>query len=192
MKTKQWLQSFVAFAVVALVAAGCANQMEPAKKAIADIEAAVAAAGDDATKYIPDEVQRGQRQGCEPQGAVRQEGLQGRGRRGPGGTGAGAGAGSQRSRQEDRDRWMRERGSGASLAASFRRPSPRSRAASTYCRSRRSCLPGWTRRRSTSIKTGLAEANSMWTQATAGPVVGRPGAGGRPWRADQDAHGRAC
>ena len=56
MKTKQWLQSFVAFAVVALVAAGCANQMEPAKKAIADIEAAVAAAGDDAAKYIPDEV----------------------------------------------------------------------------------------------------------------------------------------
>ena len=56
MKSKQWLQSFVAFAVVALVAAGCANQMEPAKKAIADIEAAVAAAGDDAAKYIPDEV----------------------------------------------------------------------------------------------------------------------------------------
>ncbi len=56
MKTKQWLQSFVAFAVVALVAAGCANQMEPATKAIADIETAVAAAGDDAAKYIPDEV----------------------------------------------------------------------------------------------------------------------------------------
>jgi hypothetical protein len=56
MKSKQWLQSFVAFSVVALVAAGCANQMEPAKKAIADIEAAVSAAGDEAVKYVPDEV----------------------------------------------------------------------------------------------------------------------------------------
>jgi hypothetical protein len=56
MKSRQWLQSFLTLAVVALVATGCANQMEPAKKAIADIEAAVAAAGDDAVKYAPDEV----------------------------------------------------------------------------------------------------------------------------------------
>lgn len=56
MKSRQWLQSCVAFAVMALVVAGCANQMEPAKKAIADIEAAVSAAGEDAIKYVPDEV----------------------------------------------------------------------------------------------------------------------------------------
>jgi hypothetical protein len=57
MKSRQWLRSFVAFAVAALVVAGCANQKEPAQKAIADIEAAVAAAGDDAMKYVPDDVQ---------------------------------------------------------------------------------------------------------------------------------------
>ncbi len=35
---------------------GCSNQMEPAKKAIAGIEAAVAAAGTDAQRYIPDDL----------------------------------------------------------------------------------------------------------------------------------------
>ena len=57
MKAKQWLQGFFVFAIAAFVVAGCANQMEPAQKAIADIEAAIAAAGDDAAKYVPDEVQ---------------------------------------------------------------------------------------------------------------------------------------
>ena len=43
--------------LAAFAIAGCANKMAPAQKAIADIEAAVAAAGEDATKYIPAEVQ---------------------------------------------------------------------------------------------------------------------------------------
>ena len=47
----------IAYVLVALVAlSACQNQQEPAQKAIADIEAAVAAAGDDAQRYIPDQV----------------------------------------------------------------------------------------------------------------------------------------
>ena len=42
--------------VASLALAACASQMEPAKKAIADIEAAIAAAGADAQQYIPEQV----------------------------------------------------------------------------------------------------------------------------------------
>lgn len=42
--------------VLGLALSACSNQMEPAKKAIADIEAAVSAAGADAQRYIPDQV----------------------------------------------------------------------------------------------------------------------------------------
>jgi hypothetical protein len=57
MKPRSVFQGFAALAMAALLLAGCANQMEPAKKAIADIEAAVAAAGPDAAQYIPDQLQ---------------------------------------------------------------------------------------------------------------------------------------
>jgi hypothetical protein len=57
MKTIQPYTRFIALLLAAFAIAGCANKMAPAQKAIADIEAAVAAAGEDATKYIPDEVQ---------------------------------------------------------------------------------------------------------------------------------------
>ncbi|HLB85283.1 MAG TPA: hypothetical protein VJK00_11145, partial [Steroidobacteraceae bacterium] len=57
MKTIQPYTRFIALVLAAFAIAGCANKMAPAQKAIADIEAAVAAAGEDATKYIPDQVQ---------------------------------------------------------------------------------------------------------------------------------------
>ena len=57
MKTIQPYARFIALILAAFVIAGCANKMAPAQKAIADIEAAVTAAGEDATKYIPDQVQ---------------------------------------------------------------------------------------------------------------------------------------
>jgi len=47
---------FLSVLVAGLVLAACASQMEPAKKMLADVEAAVAAAGADAQQYVPDQV----------------------------------------------------------------------------------------------------------------------------------------
>jgi len=57
MKLKSVFAGFLSLLMAALLLAGCANQMEPAKKAIADIEVAVEAAGPDAAQYIPDQLQ---------------------------------------------------------------------------------------------------------------------------------------
>jgi hypothetical protein len=57
MKHRSLFTAFLSMAFAALMLAGCANQMEPAQKAIADIEAAITAAGPDASQYIPDELQ---------------------------------------------------------------------------------------------------------------------------------------
>ena len=57
MKLKSVFAGFLSLVMAAVLLAGCANQMEPAKKAIADIEAAVEAAGPDAAQYIPDQLQ---------------------------------------------------------------------------------------------------------------------------------------
>jgi hypothetical protein len=62
MKHKSAFTGFMALVIAAVLVAGCANQMEPAKKAIADIEAAVAAAGPDAAQYIPDQLEAVTRQ----------------------------------------------------------------------------------------------------------------------------------
>ncbi len=47
---------FLAVFVAGLALAACAGQMEPAKKLLGDVEAAVTAAGADAQQYIPDQV----------------------------------------------------------------------------------------------------------------------------------------
>jgi len=57
MKFKSVFAGFFSLVMAVALLAGCANQMEPAKKAIADVEAAVAAAGPDAAQYIPDQLQ---------------------------------------------------------------------------------------------------------------------------------------
>ncbi len=57
MKLKSVFAGFLSLAMAAMLLAGCANQMEPAKQAIAGIEAAIAAAGPDAAQLIPDQLQ---------------------------------------------------------------------------------------------------------------------------------------
>jgi hypothetical protein len=56
MKARSLFTGFLSMVFAALLLAGCANQMEPAQKAMADIEAAIAAAGPDASQYIPDQL----------------------------------------------------------------------------------------------------------------------------------------
>lgn len=56
MKSRSVFTGFLSMAFAALLLAGCANQMEPAQKAIADIEAAITAAGADASQYVPDQL----------------------------------------------------------------------------------------------------------------------------------------
>jgi hypothetical protein len=55
MNTKNAL--FGMLAVTLLVMAGCANQKEPATQAVAAAEAALAAVKDDATRFLPDDLQ---------------------------------------------------------------------------------------------------------------------------------------
>jgi high-affinity Fe2+/Pb2+ permease len=57
MKLKSVFAGYLSLAMVAVLLAGCGNQMEPAKNAIAGIEGAIAAAGPDAAQYIPDQLQ---------------------------------------------------------------------------------------------------------------------------------------
>lgn len=56
MKSRSLFTGFLSMVFAALLLAGCANQMEPAQKAIADIEAAISAAGADASQYVPDQL----------------------------------------------------------------------------------------------------------------------------------------
>lgn len=57
MKSSSNFTAFLSMALAALLLIGCANQMEPARKAIADVEAAISAAGPDAAQYVPDQLQ---------------------------------------------------------------------------------------------------------------------------------------
>jgi hypothetical protein len=57
MKLRSVFAGFLSLVMAAVLLAGCANQMEPARKAIAGIAAAIAAAGPDAAQFIPDQLQ---------------------------------------------------------------------------------------------------------------------------------------
>jgi hypothetical protein len=56
MKSTRNIASYLVFACAALLFAACANQMEPARKALADINVALDSVSADAKKYIPDQL----------------------------------------------------------------------------------------------------------------------------------------
>ena len=165
MKSKHSLQSFVAFAVVALVAAGCANQMEPAKKAIADIEAAVSAAGDEAVKYVPDEVRAVNEQVASLKAQFDKKDYKGVLAAAPAVLAqAQALAGSAAAKKtESMDALNAEWGSLASSVP----PALAAVQSRVDILSKSKKLPaGIDKATLESTKTGLAEANTLWAQAT--------------------------
>lgn len=56
MKPLQSIARYLVFGTATLMLAACSSQMQPARQAIDDINSAVAAASQDANKYIPDQV----------------------------------------------------------------------------------------------------------------------------------------
>jgi hypothetical protein len=55
MKTTTSISSFLLMGVAALLIAACAGQMEPAQQAIAGVDSALNAAGEDAQRYVPEQ-----------------------------------------------------------------------------------------------------------------------------------------
>jgi hypothetical protein len=56
MKPRTAFKGFLSLVFAALLLAGCADKMEPAKKAITEIEAVVKAVGPDVRRYVPDDL----------------------------------------------------------------------------------------------------------------------------------------
>jgi len=171
MKTKQWLQSFVAFAVVALVAAGCANQMEPAKKAIADIETAVSAAGDDAVKYVPDEVRAVNDQVASLKAQFDKKDYKGVVAAAPAvlAQAQALAASAAAKKTESMDALNAEWGS---LAASVPQAVAAIQSRVDILSKSKKLPAGIDKATLESTKAGLAEANTLWTQATAAQSSG--------------------
>ena len=171
MKNIQSYTRFFALALAALAIAACANKMEPAQKAIADIEAAVAAAGEDATRYIPDQVQAVTDQVASLRAMFDKKDYKGVLAAAPAiltqAQGLASAAAAKKTETMDMyaGEWSNLAGSVPQAVAAIQsRVDVLSKSKKLPAGMDAATLDG--------VKSGLAEANSMWTQATEAQAAG--------------------
>lgn len=171
MNTRSFFTRLLSLTLTALLIAGCANQMEPARKAIADVEAALAAAGADATKYIPGQVRAVEAQianlntmfdqqdykgvlAAAPAALAQAEALAGD-----------ASAARQAAMEAHEAEW-------ASLIATLPGALTAIDARVSILAKARKLPDGMTAEQLQSVQQGFAETSDLWTRATASHAVG--------------------
>ena len=171
MKTIQSYTRFAALALAALALAGCANKMEPAKKAIADIEAAVAVAGEDATRYIPDQVQAVNDQVANLKAMFDRKDYNGVLKAAPAvqTQAQGLAAAAAAKKTEMMDQYAAE---WSTLADSIPEAVAAIQSRVEVLSKSRKLPAGMDKAKLDSVKAGLDEANTMWTQATQAQASG--------------------
>jgi hypothetical protein len=145
--------------------------MEPAQKAISDIEAAVAAAGDDATKYVPDEVRAVNDQVATLKAQFDKKDYKGVIAAAPAVLAKAQAlvASAAAKKTESMDALNAEWGS---LAASVPQAVAAIQSRVDILSKSKKLPAGMDKATLESTKTGLAEANTLWTHATAAQSSG--------------------
>ena len=171
MKTIQPYTRFIALVLAAFAIAGCANKMAPAQKAIADIEAAVAAAGEDATKYIPDQVQAVNDQVANLKAMFDKKDYKGVLAAAPALLTQAQGLTSEAAakKTEMMDAYA---GEWSTLSSSVPEAVAAIQSRVDVLSKSKKLPAGMDAATLDSVKTGLAEANSMWSQATEAQAAG--------------------
>ena len=171
MKTIQPYTRFIALLLAAFAIAGCANKMAPAQKAITDIEAAVAAAGEDATKYIPDEVQAVNDQVANLKAMFDKKDYKGVLAAAPALLTQAQGLTSEAAakKTEMLDTYA---GEWSTLSSSVPEAVAAIQSRVDVLSKSKKLPAGMDAATLDSVKTGLAEANSMWSQATEAQAAG--------------------
>ena len=171
MNTIQPYTRFIALVLAAFVLAGCANKMAPAQKAIADIEAAVAAAGEDATRYIPDQVQAVNDQVANLKAMFDKKDYKGVLAAAPAllTQAQGLASAAAAKKTEMMDMYA---GQWSTLADSVPQAVAAIQSRVDILSKSKKLPAGMDAATLESVKTGLAEANSTWTQATQAQAAG--------------------
>ena len=171
MRTIHPYTRFIALAFAAFAIAGCANKMQPAQKAIADIEAAVAAAGEDATKYIPDQVQAINDQVANLKSMFDKKDYKGVLAAAPAVLTQAQGLASAAAAKKNEMTDMYA-GEWSNLASSVPQAVAAIQSRVDILSKSKKLPAGMDKATLDSVKTGLAEANSTWEQATQAQAAG--------------------